>query len=201
MLPEFTEDHAIRTPHASRFSPVPRAALRGALALGAILTFASCVAQSEDRTATPRPHATLHAPPATAPRLPQASATAASAAADRLPSPPAPRASPPPVRGPAGAAHGGPGPLIRGVALSSAIVQSPGNVSGTVYTDASVTSVVASSSGVTMALAKARSGVFTISYAIPPNVPFIFKRTYDIGITATAADGRTANASTAVTLR
>ncbi len=93
------------------------------------------------------------------------------------------------------------GALIRGVSLSSSVVRSPGNISGTVYTDASVTSVVASSSGVTMALAKAGPGVFTLSYAIPANVPFVFKRTYGIAITATAADGRTANAATAVTLR
>jgi hypothetical protein len=52
-----------------------------------------------------------------------------------------------------------------------------------------------------MALAKARPGVFTLSYAIPPNVPFFFKRTYEIAVVATAADGRTANSSTAITLR
>lgn len=90
--------------------------------------------------------------------------------------------------------------MIVGVQIDKTVVQSGDTVSGTVETSLNVASVEARIATYGISVPKVGPGHFALNYQVP-NVPFFFRKTYDMVIIARNTAGDQTRRTIPITIR
>jgi hypothetical protein len=160
------------------------------VACGALALFAGCahddrtattVAQSSQATVTQAPSGNGIAP---------ASATVAPLPAASVSSQPSP-----------GVAPAAAGPQILALTQSSAVVHAGESIAFSARTSPDVATVTAKVSAYTLPFVRTAPGRFSLSFAIPPNVPGLFHGTYSMSIVASEKDGASVSRALEITFQ